>query len=132
MTYYEQEINKVRAECYPNQHQLNAVIATRNYIKDHFAEDLNLDVLAECQCLSKYHLWRLFKRYYGQTPKQFLLDRRIEMAKHYLRKGLTMTQTCYAVGFQSPGSFSNLFKQRVGSSPLKFQKTQLSISKSKR
>jgi AraC-like DNA-binding protein len=73
---------------------------------------------------SKFHLLRLFKKYYGQTPKQYLIEKRIEKAKELLQEGETVTETCFATGFGSPSSFSTLFKSRVGLTPVEFQKKQ--------
>jgi AraC-like DNA-binding protein len=72
---------------------------------------------------------RLFKKYYGQTPRQYLIDKRIEKSKEQLKIGISVTETCFAVGFESLSSFSNLFKTKTGKSPTEFQKEQLSISK---
>lgn len=111
-----------------NQPQIDAVIAVRDYINTHYATDLNLKQLSETQCISKFHLLRLFKKYYGQTPRQYLIDKRVAGAKKHLANGMSVTQTCFAVGFESPGSFSVLFKSKVGQSPSLFRKEQLSRS----
>ena len=42
---------------------------------------------------------------------------------------MSVTETCFAVGFESLGSFSTLFKTKTGKSPTEFQKEQLSRSK---
>lgn len=125
MTFYQNEINRIRRSCYSNQGQIETVIGIRHYINDNFDKELNLDVLSYIQFTSKFHLLRLFKRYYGQTPQQYLTDKRIEKAKDLLNEGTTVSGTCYDVGFESPSSFSTLFKSRVGLTPTEFQKEQL-------
>jgi AraC-like DNA-binding protein len=122
MTFYLREINRISAICYSNKGQLETVIGTRHYINTNFDKELNLDLLSHIRFTSKFHLLRLFKRYYGQTPKQYLIDKRIEQAKELLAKGTSVTETCYDVGFDSPSSFSTLFKSRVGQTPTEFQK----------
>lgn len=122
MTFYQNEINRIRRSCYSNQGQIETVIGIRHYINDNFDKELNLDVLSHIQFTSKFHLLRLFKRYYGQTPQQYLTDKRIEKAKDLLNEGTTVSGTCYDVGFESPSSFSTLFKSRVGLTPTEFQK----------
>ncbi len=129
MTFYESEIKRIKDICYSNDKQLETVIATRNFINNNFEKELSLDVLSFSQFTSKYHLLRIFKRYYGLTPKQYLTDKRLEKSKEYLRNGATVTETCFAVGFNSLGSFSTLFKAKTGKSPSTFQKEQLSRSK---
>ena len=129
MTFYEKEIDRIKKLCFSNDKQLETVITTRNFIDNNFEKELNLDVLSHILLTSKFHLLRLFKRYYGQTPRQYLMDKRIEKSKEYLINGMTVTETCYAVGFESLGSFSTLFKTKTGKSPTEFQKAQLSRSK---
>lgn len=129
MTFYESEINRIRSIVYSNQGQVDAVIGIRNYIDTNYDIDLNLDLLSHIRFISKFHLLRLFKKYYGQTPKQYLTDKRIEKSKEYLKKGMNITDTCFAIGFESPCSFSTLFKSKTGLTPTEFQKEQLSQSR---
>ena len=129
MTFYEKELNRIRSIVYSNEGQINTVIGIRNYIENHYDVDLNLDLLSHIQFVSKYHLLRLFKKYYGQTPRQYLIDKRIEISKEHLINGMSVTETCFAVGFESLGSFSTLFKTKTGIAPTEFQKEQLSRSK---
>lgn len=121
-SYFEKEVERIRNLIYSNQVQLDTIIATRRYINEHYDSDLNLEKLSRELLVSKYHLLRLFKRYYGQTPQQYLSQKRIEKAKEHLRAGMSVTEVCFAVGFKSLGSFSTLFKKKTGSSPLEFQK----------
>lgn len=127
MTHYQKELDKIRSALYSNEGQIYTVIGIRNYIENNFEATINLDVLSTTQFVSKYHLIRLFKKYYGQTPWQYLIDKRIKKSKEYL-VFMSVTETCFAVGFESLGSFSSLFKTKTGKSPTKFQKEQLSRS----
>ncbi|WP_353778076.1 helix-turn-helix domain-containing protein [Winogradskyella sp. 3972H.M.0a.05] len=130
MTFYEAEIERIRNAVYSNDKQIETVIAIRNFINNNYESDINLDLLSHIRFVSKYHLLRLFKRYYGLTPRQYLMDKRIEKSKEYLKNGASVTETCFAVGFNSLGSFSTLFKTKTGKSPTEYQKEQLSRSKS--
>ena len=122
MTYYLKEITRIKNNCYSNQGQLDTVIGTRHYIKNNFDNELNLDLLSHIRFTSKFHLLRLFKRYYGQTPMQYLIDRRLDKSKELLLKGQSVTETCFDIGFESPSSFSTLFKSKFGLTPTEFQK----------
>ena len=129
MTFYEKELKRIRSIVYSNEGQINTVIGIRNYIDNNYGVNLNLDLLSHIQFVSKYHLLRLFKKYYGQTPRQYLIDKRIEISKEHLIDGMSVTEACFAVGFESLASFSTLFKTKTGQTPTEFQKEQLSISK---
>ena len=128
MNHYQSEVLRLRRICYSNTAHLETVIGTRKYIDQHYASDINLDLLAFVRYTSKYHLLRLFKRYYGITPRQYLIQKRIEIAKKLLAEGMSVTECCFEVGFDSPGSFSSLFKRRVGCPPSEYKKAQFSRS----
>lgn len=130
MTEYFRQVSKLMNDCYPNKEQLDTIIGTRHYINNHFDKELNLNFLSKVRFTSKFHLIRLFKKYYGQTPKQYIIDKRIEQAKVLLKKGTKITNTCFEVGFDTPSTFSTLFKSRVGLSPTEFQK-RATFTKSK-
>lgn len=128
MTFYETKIKRLKDKRYSNDQQIETVIATRSFIDNNFEKALDLDFLSEEHFTSKYHLLRLFKKYYGLTPRQYLIDKRIEQSKEQLKNGMSVTETCFAVGFESLGSFSSLFKTKTGKSPSQYRKEQLSRS----
>lgn len=131
MTFYQKEINRIKGICHSNDGQIQTVIGMRNYMESNFDKELNLDLFSHIRFTSKFHLLRLFKKYYGQTPRQYLIDKRITKSKSYLRMGMSVSETCYSIGFESPSSFSTLFKKKTGKTPTDFQKEQFSQSQSK-
>lgn len=73
--------------------------------------------------LSPYHFLRVYKAAYGETPHEFLTRLRIERAKGLLAMGNhNVTEACFEVGFSSLGSFSVLFRDRVGLSPSEYRR----------
>ena len=58
---------------------------------------------------------------YGETPYAYLMTRRIERAKAFLRQGMSVTDTCVAVGCTSLGSFSSRFTEIVGETPSQYR-----------
>lgn len=95
---------------------------SRDHIDRHFADELDLDVLAALAGLSKFHFIRSFASVYGVTPIAYVGERRVERAQDLLRTtNLTVTETCHAVGYSSLGSFSSRFREIVGESPSAFQ-----------
>jgi AraC-like DNA-binding protein len=122
MNFYQRELDRIRKICYSNEGQIQTAIGTRKFIDLNFDRALNLNLLSDVRFTSKFHLLRLFKKYYGLTPKQYLIAKRIEKSKEYLKNGMPVTETCFAVGFESPCSFSTLFKSKTGLAPVEFQK----------
>lgn len=121
MTYYEQEIGRIRTECYSNLGHIATVVLVRRFIDENFDRDLKLDDIASSRFTSKFYLLRLFKRYYGLTPWQYLTEKRIEKAKELLRNGRSVTEACFDVGYESPSSFATLFRRRSGLTPSEFR-----------
>ncbi len=117
MTYYMQEVQRIKEACFSNEEQLAIVLNAKRYIDGNFAEDIGLPLIARRQLTSQYHLIRVFKKYLGITPRQYLINKRIEVAKGLLRSGKSVSESCYGVGFASVSSFSILFKAKTGVSP---------------
>lgn len=97
----------------------------RRYIDECYDLPLDLKEISKQACLSRYHFLRLFRDTFATTPHQYLIQRRIERAKELLRSpGLSVTDVCFEVGFQSLGSFSSLFRRCVGHAPINYRKRE--------
>jgi len=128
MRLFEREIDRLKKTCYANRAQLNTVVEIRRFIHDNYCSEISLERLSRLHFVSKYHLLRLFKQYYGMTIRQYVIDVRIAKAKEFLGSGMSVTQTCFAIGYASPSTFIALFKTKTGLTPTAFKKQQLSIS----
>jgi len=104
-------------ELYPRIYLYRRMVQAKLFIDSHYAEDIDLDNIAEEAYFSKFHFIRLFKKIYTKTPHQYLTGVRMEKAMQLLRSGQTVSDACYAVGFESLGSFSGLFKRITGITP---------------
>ena len=71
--------------------------------------------------MSPSHFSRKFRAAYGETPYSYLMTRRIERAEALLRHGMSVTDTCIAVGCTSLGSFSSRFTEIVGETPSRYR-----------
>lgn len=79
---------------------------------------LTLEQIAQEVCLNKFHFLSNFKNLYGITPHQYLMELKLQKALNLLQnKQHTVTETCFLIGFESLGSFSNSFKKRFHLSP---------------
>ena len=95
----------------------------RDFIYFSFAEPITLDDMAGVACMSTSHFLRTFKQILGQTPHQFLVSTRMARAARLLQDtDRPVTEVAFAVGFESPGSFSWLFRRRFGDSPTGYRK----------
>ena len=93
----------------------------RDLIDREFAEPLDVPAMASAALMSPAHFSRKFRAAYGETPYTYLMTRRIERAKAHLRQGMSVTDTCFAVGCTSLGSFSSRFTEIVGATPSQYR-----------
>ena len=93
-----------------------------DYIAACYDQPITLAVIAAVACLSPNHLLRNFRALFGQTPYQYLIDERLRRARWLLvNTEHPITEVCFAVGYESLGSFSWLFTRRYGFSPQAFR-----------
>jgi AraC-like DNA-binding protein len=94
------------------------VVTAKMYMDNNFHEPLELEQISRQAYISRFHFHRLFTRIYRRTPHQYLTFLRLQQAKALLEKeGITITEVCNSVGFESLGSFSTLFKKQLGYAP---------------
>ena len=89
----------------------------RDLMDREYARPLDVPAMARAALMSPAHFSRRFRATYGETPYSYLMTRRIERAKALLRQGKSVTETCFAVGCTSLGSFSSRFTEVVGETP---------------
>ncbi len=92
------------------------------FVAAHFAVPLSLDELADNCAVSKYHLCRSFKDATGYTIGEYLARTRIREARRLLGAGSTVTEACFASGFQDLSHFIQTFKRLEGSTPKRWVK----------
>jgi AraC-like DNA-binding protein len=79
---------------------------------------MSVPQLAQLTHLSPYHFIRVFRQVTGLPPCDFRTALRLQEAKRLLlTTALDVTDVCYAVGYQSVGTFTTRFTQLVGLSP---------------
>jgi AraC family transcriptional regulator len=90
----------------------------QDYVEAHLADDIRLaDLAAEAE-MSRYHFSRQFKQSVGQSPTQYVIERRIERGKELLEEtDWLIARVALEVGYDSQSSFTTQFKRRVGTTP---------------
>jgi AraC-like DNA-binding protein len=99
--------------------------AIYEYIDANYNRKPDVNVAAAKVYLTTPAFCRYFKRQTHITFTDFVNQYRIDVAKNLLMKDKTITETCYAVGFESLSYFNKLFNRIVGENPSEFKKKWL-------
>jgi AraC-like DNA-binding protein len=99
--------------------KLEQVVA---HLTEHFAQEMNIDQLARIAGMSVSHFFRVFKRKYQRSPKQYLIEFRIYRACELLLKSKwSITRIAMTVGFSDSNYFCRQFKKEMGDSPTSYR-----------
>ena len=94
------------------------------YIQDNLADKISLQEMADQIGMSRSYFATQFKNSQGITPHQFVTRERIEKAKNLLRNRQNeLSEIALSCGFSSQSHFNRAFKQQVGITPRKYQKS---------
>ncbi|KAM3092049.1 helix-turn-helix domain-containing protein [Phormidesmis sp. 146-12] len=98
-----------------SQHRLHLVT---DYINDYLERELSLNELAAIAQLSQHYFCRAFKQATGLSPHRYLIQQRVERAKHLLRQGeMTIGEVAIACGFTHQSHLHRHFKRLTGATP---------------
>ena len=89
----------------------------RDYIAEHFRDDIRIDELAALANVSRYHFMRAFRNAYGMPPHAYLNQVRLQHARRALLGGATALQAALDSGFYDQSRLTNLFKRCYGVTP---------------
>jgi AraC-like DNA-binding protein len=98
------------------------LLRARDLADARYFEPLSVADLARAAGLSKAHFSREFARAFGEAPHQYLLTRRLERAAALLRTtDWSVARVCFAVGWESVGSFTTSFRRMFGTTPTAYR-----------
>ena len=103
------------------------ILQALSYIQENLAdESLNIGMVAQNVHLNPAYFGRLFNQRMQMSFKQYLLGERIKIAKKLLREtDDTVVEIGEKIGIPNPSYFASQFKEKVGSSPTDYRKSEL-------
>ena len=103
--------------------EISQIQSAAEYINQNCHKRITEDELCRASGYSPAHLRRLFLKYYARSPRDYILDRRIDIAKEILldKPPKSIQEIAISLNFCSPSYFCKLFKQRVGITPLEYK-----------
>lgn len=98
------------------------LLRARDLADARYGDPLSVADLAAAAGLSPAHFSRAFRQTFGESPHQYLLTRRLERAAALLAAtDWSVARICFAVGWESVGSFTTTFRRVHGRAPLAYR-----------
>jgi AraC-like DNA-binding protein len=88
-------------------------------------EPVLMENAANAAGLSESHFRRWFQKEVGFNPADYMMYRRVEIAKDKLRTGnLSVTKIAMELGFSTSAYFTAVFRKRTGLTPTQYRREQ--------
>ena len=98
------------------------ITAAVGFINSHYREELTLDDVAEFAGFSRYYFSRSFKKQTGYSFKDFLCQKRLQVAMDLLiRSNVPMREVAMESGFGSVATFNRVFREKKGCTPTQYR-----------
>lgn len=102
-------------------HNVLVVRRAKDYIRDHYTEQISLQIVADAIDISPGHLSKSFKNIEKKGFSEYLTFVRLEKAKELMRKGdKSIQEIAYDVGFSDSNYFGKCFKKNEGITPKEY------------
>ena len=116
-----EEIINVVSRSHLNRTQ-NIVRKAKEYINERFAEAISVKDVADAVCISESYFKSIFKKIGGYSYSEYLTSVRMNQAiKLLVTTEKSVTEIAMDVGYQTPNSFSSIFKRETGMTPTQYK-----------
>ena len=100
----------------------DGILHLKNYIDGNYASIASVSDVAKQFFYSREHASRLFKQHFDITISEYILHRRILESQKMIASGASVTDTAYAVGFNSISAFIRGFRKVTGIAPSEYRR----------
>ncbi len=107
----EQDISGKAAEPNDENHQIKVIRAIHQHISNSSGKAMTVEGLARIAGYSKFHFFRLFKKYTGQNVHDCINKHRLKKVAEMLKAGFLQKQIASELGFSCPSAFSNWYSR---------------------
>ena len=98
------------------------ITAVMTYINNHYRDELSLEDVAQFAGFSRYYFSRSFKRQTGYSFKDYLCQKRLQVAMDLLiRSNTPMREVAIESGFGSVATFNRVFREKKGCTPSQYR-----------
>lgn len=100
------------------------------YMKTNYPYDISVSGVASYVGIEHSYFYRLFKKRMGVSPREWLVDYRLEQAKKMMEESdISTTEIAHSVGFYDLPHFANTFSSHYGMSPREYRKSLQMLKK---
>ena len=114
---YLNQLVHAQLESVPASQETSLYENLTNHVLAHLDEDLSLDDLANKFFVSKYYISHLFKANMGISLHQYVIKKRLEVARTLMLTGTDITEASSQAGFNNYSNFYRAFMKEYGTSP---------------
>ena len=97
------------------------------YINHNLNGDLSVENLSSRYYVSKYHLMRKFKEETGYTLHNYIINKRLLMARTLISQGMPVTKAALESGFSEYSTFSRAYRKQFKASPSEENRTSAEL-----
>ena len=106
-----------------DDHVLEKLQGTLEYIRNHYAETITVGDLARNACMSESNFFAMFKKGLDTSPMAYINNYRLSLAVEQLtRSNRSIKEIAHSVGIHDPLYFSRLFEKIYHTSPRRYRK----------
>jgi AraC family transcriptional regulator len=93
-----------------------------DYIHEHLEDEIDLDILADVACMSRFHWHRIYTAIQGETAAGTVRRLRLSRAAERLANSdMTMSEIAARAGYTTPEAFGRAFREAYGQAPGSFR-----------
>lgn len=105
-----------------SKNDINRFASVFRYIDDHIDEKIRIKDLSNLVYSDDGYLSNLFKKTFGISLQQYILEKKTDRAKSLLSTPMTIAEIANMLNFFDAASFTNFFKKQTNMTPKDFRK----------
>ena len=105
--------------------EIGALTPAVSYIEKKYSDtEMSNKMLADMCNISEVYFRKLFVKTFGKSPKQYIIEMRVNKAKQLLSEGVyKINAVAEKCGFSNPYHFCRVFREKTGETPTEYMKT---------